>query len=153
MAGVGPFRRRARDPFAYPRPVTRPLLGAVLLMLLAGAARADAARLGSGAWSWFGDARAVYAHGSVYTGWIDRAGNVRVARWFRGSGRVQVRTIKHGLGRDDHNSPSLLVRHDGRVSAFFSPHSGRILPPPGIRKAMYERTTGRRGDIRHFGPL
>src|SRR4051794_34698922 len=101
----------------------------MLLTLLAGADRADAGRVGDGAWSWFGDPRAVYAHRSVYTGWIDGRGDVQVARWLRGSGRVQVRTIKRGLGRDDHNNPSLLVRRDGRVSAFFSPHSGRVLPP------------------------
>jgi hypothetical protein len=132
--------------------VTRPALLALLLALVPAAA-ADAARLGAGAWSWFGDPRAVYAGGSVYTGWIDRGGNVQVARYVRATGRVQVRTVKHGLGRDDHNGPSLLVRRDGRISAFFSPHSGYRLPPPGIAKRMYVRTTRRPGDIRRWGRL
>src|SRR5215216_6982266 len=125
MGGVRLFRRRLAYPFAYPARVTRPVLAALCLVMLAGAARADARRLGHGAWSWFGDPRAVSYGDSVYTGWVTGGGDVQVARW-RGGRPVQVRMIKH-LGRDDHNNPSLLVRGDGRITAFFSPHSGYTL--------------------------
>jgi hypothetical protein len=134
--------------------VTRGALPLVLVALVgASASSAEARGLGDGAWSWFGDPRAVYHRGSVYTGWISRGGDVQVARLVLGTRRVEVRTVKRGLGRDDHNNPSLLVRRDGRISAFFSPHSGRVLPPPGIPKAMYVRTTRRPDRIGRWGPL
>ena len=41
------------------------------------------------------------------------------------------RVIFKGLGRDDHNNPSLVFRRDGHIMVFFSPHSGHHLPPPG----------------------
>jgi hypothetical protein len=126
-------------------------LAAALLIVPAGAHAAAPVKLGRGAWSWFGDPRAVYADGTVYTGWISRGGDVRVASYRRG--RVRAVTIKHGLGRDDHNDPSLIVRRDGRISAFFSPHSGRYLPPPGIPSRLYIRTSRRPGDIRSWRPL
>ena len=132
-----------------PRVVLAALLG--LLVVPAEAAAAPAVGLGRGAWSWFGDPRAVYSDGAVYAGWISRAGNVRVAS-YRG-GRVRAVTVKRGLGRDDHNDPSLIVHRDGRISAFFSPHSGRHLPPPGIPSRLYMRTTRRPGDIGSWGPL
>ena len=117
------------------------------------AAADDALPLGRGAWSWFGDPRAVAARGAVYTGWIDRRGSVRIARHDLRTRSTEVRTVKRRLGSDDHNNPSLLVRPDGRVTAFFSPHSGRQLPPKGIPSRMYVRTTRRPGSIRSWGPL
>jgi hypothetical protein len=135
--------------------VTRPALLA-LVAVLAAAPAAGAARrveLGSGAWSWFSDPRAVYSHGAVWVGWVNRRGAVQVARQDRRSGRVRVKTIKRGLGRDDHNDPSLLVRPDGRITAFFSPHSGYTLPPRGIPSHLYFRTTRRPGGIGSWGPL
>ena len=44
--------------------------------------------------------------------------------------------IFKGLGRDDHNNPSLVFRRDGHIMVFFSPHSGHHLPPPGIPSVM-----------------
>ena len=46
-------------------------------------------------------------------------------------GKLTKRVIFKGLGRDDHNNPSLVFRHDGHIMVFFSPHSGHHLPPPG----------------------
>ena len=137
----------------YPRQVPLRLFAPLLTLALAptSALAAPTVKLGRGAWSWFGDPRAVHSGGTVFAGWINRAGNVRVASW-RG-GRVRAATIKRGLGRDDHNDPSLVVRRDGRITAFFSPHSGRHLPPPGIPSRLYWRTTRRPGDVRSWGPL
>lgn len=110
--------------------------------------------VGHGAWSWFGDPRAVSADGRTFVGWIDQRGDVRIAAYVHRSGRViRGAVLKRGLGRDDHNNPSIVVRPDGRLMVFFSPHSGRGLPPPGIPSRMYYRLSRRPGDVRAFGPL
>ena len=91
--------------------------------------------LGAGSWSYFGDSRAISHDGDTFTGWISTTGNVWVARYTAG-GQLTKRVIFKGLGRDDHNNPSLVFRHDGHLMVFFSPHSGRHLPPPGIPSGM-----------------
>jgi hypothetical protein len=91
--------------------------------------------LGAGAWSYFGDPRAISHDGDTFTGWISTTGNVWVAR-YSAEGRLTKRVIFKGLGRDDHNNPSLVFRRDGHIMVFFSPHSGHHLPPPGIPKVM-----------------
>ena len=85
--------------------------------------------LGAGAWSYFGDPRAISHDGHTFTGWISTTGNVWVAH-LRPNGSFTKRVIYKGLGVDDHNNPSLVFRPDGRIAVFFSPHSGRVLPPP-----------------------
>src|SRR4029079_11233505 len=87
--------------------------------------------LGAGAWSYFGDPRAISHDGHTFTGWISTSGHVWVARSPQG-GKLSKRLIFRGLGRDDHNNPSLVFRRDGHLMVFFSPHSGHHLPPPGI---------------------
>jgi hypothetical protein len=104
-------------------------------------ATAAARTLGPGGWSWFGDPRAVYhagKHRRTYTGWIDRAGNVVVASIDHDSGAIARATLHKGLGVDDHNNPSLLVRPDGRIEAFYSAHNGPV---------MYSRRTKRPEDV------
>src|SRR3954453_22393215 len=91
--------------------------------------------LGAGAWSYFGDPRAISHEGHTFTGWISTSGNVWVARYTKG-GKLSKRLIFKGLGRDDHNNPSLVFRRDGHIMVFFSPHSGHHLPPPGIPSVM-----------------
>ena len=88
---------------------------------------------GAGAWSYFGDPRAISHDGHTFTGWISTTGNVWVARYTKG-GKLSKKLIFRGLGRDDHNNPSLVFRRDGHIMVFFSPHSGHHLPPPGIPK-------------------
>jgi len=119
----------------------------------AGGARGDGP-IGAGAWSWFGDPRAVYyegAHRRTYVGWISTHGNVRVASIDGDTGRIHTVTLKHGLGVDDHNDPSLLMLPGGRLEVFYSPHSGRFLPPKGIPKRMYYRVMHRPEDVTSFG--
>ena len=78
--------------------------------------------VGSGAWCWFADPRAVTVGATTYVGWIDAAGDVRVAKL---DGDVVTTSRLHaGLGADDHNNPSLLVRADGRLQVFYSGHGG-----------------------------
>ena len=92
-------------------------------------------QLGAGSWSYFGDPRAISHDGHTFTGWISTTGNVWVAHYTAG-GRLTKQVIFEGLGRDDHNNPSLVFRHDGHIVVFFSPHSGHHLPPPGIPSVM-----------------
>jgi hypothetical protein len=119
-----------------------------------GASGKGSTALGAGAWSWFGDPRAVYyegAHRRTYVGWIDTHGDVRVASIDADTGERRVVRLKRGLGVDDHNDPSLLLLPDGRLQVFYSPHSGRYLPPRGIPSRMYYRTMKRPEDVTSFG--
>jgi hypothetical protein len=106
--------------------------------------------LGAGSWSFFGDPRAISHDGHTFTGWISTTGNVWVARYTRG-GKLSKKLIFRGLGRDDHNNPSLVFRRDGHLMVFFSPHSGRNLPPPGIPSVMRYMTSLHPYSIAEFG--
>jgi hypothetical protein len=109
--------------------------------------------LGAGAWSYFGDPRAISHEGHVFTGWISTTGNVWVAH-IQPDGRFTKRLIYRDLGVDDHNNPSLVFRPDGRIMVFFSPHSGHFLPPPDHRPSkMRYRMTRFPYSIRAFEPV
>jgi hypothetical protein len=79
--------------------------------------------LGSGAWCWFADPRAVKSGDVTYVGWIDCEGDVRVAA-VDGDGVVTTATLHTDLGIDDHNNPALLLRADGKLQVFYSRHGG-----------------------------
>jgi len=106
--------------------------------------------LGAGSWSFFGDPRAISHEGHTFTGWISTTGNVWVARYTRG-GQLSKKLIFRGLGRDDHNNPSLVFRRDGHLMVFFCPHSGRDLPPPGIPSVMRYMVGLHKHSIAEFG--
>ena len=106
--------------------------------------------LGAGSWSYFGDPRAISHEGHTFTGWISTTGNVWVARYTAG-GRLTKRVIFKGLGRDDHNNPSLVFRRDGHIMVFFSPHSGHRLPPPGIPSVVRYMVSLNPHSINGFG--
>jgi hypothetical protein len=81
----------------------------------------------SGAWSWFGDPRAVYhagAHRRTYVGWVNGAGSIQVASYDHDTGVRVITTLKANFQIDDHANPSLLVRPDGRLMVFWSAHIG-----------------------------
>jgi BNR repeat-containing family member len=106
--------------------------------------------LGAGSWSFFGDPRAISHDGHTFTGWISTSGNLWVARYTRG-GKLSKKLLFRGLGRDDHNNPSLVFRRDGHLVVFFSPHSGRNLPPPGIPSVMRYMVSLHPYSISEFG--
>ncbi|MEA2194840.1 MAG: hypothetical protein QOG42_1274, partial [Solirubrobacteraceae bacterium] len=108
--------------------------------------------LGAGAWSYFGDPRAISHDGHTFTGWISTAGNVWVARLTK-AGKLSKHLLFRGLGRDDHNNPSLVFLPDGRIAVFFSPHSGHDLPPPGIPSVMRYRISQHAHSIDGWGPI
>ena len=101
---------------------------------------------GDGAWSWFGDPRAVYVAGrddEVFVGWIDWSGNVTVGAYDPRLGVTSQHVIGH-LRHDDHDAPAILVEPDKRLTVFFSGHNGAD---------MYYRSTLRPEDISAWGPL
>jgi hypothetical protein len=109
--------------------------------------------LGAGAWSYFGDPRAIAHNGHTFTGWISTTGNVWIAH-IRPDGSFTKRLIYRDLGVDDHNNPSLVFRPDGRIMVFFSPHSGHNLPPPSHRPSkMRYRVTRFPYSIRAIEPV
>ena len=96
--------------------------------------------VGTGAWCWFADPRAVH---------IDRGGiDEVVVGWLTPTGQVMVETIDaHGRARqteishdyaDDHNSPTISVEPDNRITVYWSVHNGARL---------YYETTLHPGDI------
>ena len=99
----------------------------------------------SGAWVWFIDPRAVYHKGErerTWAGWVNDAGDIQVGAYDHASGEITRSTLHEKLQVDDHDDPALLVRPDGRLTAFYSGHGG---------PEMYYRTTERPGDISAWG--
>jgi hypothetical protein len=102
--------------------------------------------LGAGAWCWFADPRAVFhqgAHRRTYVGWLGTAGDVRVGSLDHDTGARTVAIVRRGLGVDDHGSPALLLRADGRLQVFYSAHNGPHL---------HYRVTRAPEDVSAWGP-
>jgi PKD repeat protein len=83
--------------------------------------------IGEGAWSWFGDPRAVTytgAHTRTYAGWVDRDGDIMVGSFDHATRERVTAVLAARLNRDDHANPSIQVRPDGRLVVFYSRHVG-----------------------------
>jgi BNR repeat-containing family member len=122
-------------------------LGVVAALGLAAAPAHGAERtLGQGAWSWFGDPRAVThtgEHTRTYVGWVSGDGSIVVASYDHNS-REQVTSVLHDqLQRDDHAVPALMVRPDGHIVAFYSRHTAT---------PMYYRVSTSPEDVSSWGP-
>lgn len=101
----------------------------------------------AGAWSFFGDPRAVLVDGKYFVGWTTMEGKVQVAQYDPSGRKVRTVTLGPRMEQgDDHENPSLLVRADGRLMAFYSPHSGRLYPRKR-KSQLYYRTTINPADI------
>ena len=83
-------------------------------------------------------------HRRTYTGWISRDGDLVVAAFDHATRRTQRAVLHRGLGTDDHNTPSLLMGADGRLTAFYSAH------PRGSH--LYHRRMLEPEDVTSFGP-
>jgi len=93
----------------------------------ASAAPAPTQTLGSGAWIWFSDPRAVYyagQHRRSYTTWVNADGNAILGSFDHDTQVVSTVVLRYGVGRDDHANPTLLMLPRGRLVAFYSRHSG-----------------------------
>jgi hypothetical protein len=102
--------------------------------------------VGGGAWSWFGDPRAVYhqgAHRRSYIGWDATDGSIQVASYDHDSGQQVIATLKARFQIDDHDTPSILILPDGRLMVFWSAHAG---------PHMYYRISARPEDVTAWGP-
>ena len=77
-----------------------------------------------GCWTWFNDARAIYADGSTYIGWINASGDVGVTKFDHESESASSFTLKANLEIDDHDNPALYMRADSKLLAAYSKHSG-----------------------------
>lgn len=127
----------------HPNPRTAPLLPACLLLLTAspflfGQDHVDGHLLGfrdNGAWSWFEDERAIVdpLHGRVLVGSCAdssglggalRGGDIDVAWLDLTAGRFGAFELHDRLQGDDHDSPALLLRPDGRYLAMYGMHGG-----------------------------
>ncbi len=79
-----------------------------------------------GAWCWFSDPRAVAWHGKfsrTYAGWVTSEGDVAVGAFDHDKKEMVRFTLHEKFERDDHASPGLLFREDGRLMVFYSKHS------------------------------
>jgi hypothetical protein len=120
---------------------------AALLCVLAWAtpAAAQQAPLGGGAWSWFGDPRAVTVPGTAgqstktFVGWVDLEGDIKVMSYDHATGERVTAVLQARLNQDDHANPSIHVRPDGHLVVFYSRHVG---------PAMYYRISTQPRDVR-----
>jgi hypothetical protein len=138
---VTPLARLARR--VAPAVIACALLGPALAGTAAG--RDTVLTWAPGAWSWFGDPRAVHVGGptgSTFAGWIDWAGDITIGAFDPRFGALGEDVVGHAY-HDDHSDPSLLVEPDGRLTVFWSGHNGAQL---------YYRTTLHPGDINSWTP-
>ena len=91
----------------------------------------------NGAWCWYEDERAIIDNGKLIVGSVadvsgtdgsTRNGNIEVATYDYATGEVDRFVLHANLQADDHDSPALLVRPDGRYLAMYSKHgSDRLI--------------------------
>lgn len=159
-----------------PRPASRILLVAAAAILVACAHTAGASpRIApdplsapageacpqftpDGAWNWCSGPHAVFHDGTsrkTYIGWITRTGAVQIGSYDHDTGRKDVATLRDSLEADDHSAPAILVRPDGRIMVFYSPHC-RTLPestPSGKSiEGMFCRVSELPEDVSSWGP-
>jgi len=101
-----------------------------------------------GGWSWFGDPRALVQGDNLFVGWITSHGNVEVGRMNLTTGAWGQARLRGPINIDDHSNPSLTTTRDGRLIAFYSPHSGRLTSG----SHMWYRVARKPGGIVDWGP-
>jgi hypothetical protein len=75
-----------------------------------------------GAWCWFQDERAVISGQTLYVGSISSQGDIQVSSHSLTSNYSKTDVLHSRLEQDDHDSPALLQRSDGKLMAFYSKH-------------------------------
>src|SRR5699024_90171 len=101
-----------------------------------------------GAWCWFSDPRAVYNEGEhrrTYAGWISSSGDIEVGFYDHDTGKIKTEVIISDFPADDHNNPSILIKHDGKLLVFYSEHA--------TEKPMYLRRSTNPEDISMWEPV
>jgi hypothetical protein len=74
---------------------------------------------------------------------VNHAGDIMISSYRHTDGTIAVFTLHPALQVDDHAHPSILVRADGRLMAFYSAHQGQTL---------YYRVSVNPEDITVWGP-
>lgn len=107
----------------------------------------------NGGWCWFEDERAIVHIGTLYVGTVAhrrgpggeaRHGNIELTAVDLASGATRTAILHERLSADDHCSPALLVRPDGRIIAAYTKHSADAL--------VRYRITEQPGDIGAWTP-
>lgn len=81
----------------------------------------------SAGWSWFQDPRAVHfvgTHDKTYVGYVNSDGDIVILSYNHKSKGIDTFTLKSALQVDDHAAPSILIRNDGKLIAFYCAHNG-----------------------------
>ena len=117
-------------------------LVAACALAWAGSALAAERPVGDGAWSWFGDPRAVTHDGRTYVGWVDQQGDVKVSSYDHATGDRVTAVLQARLNQDDHANPSVQVRPDGRLVVYYSRHVG---------PTMHYRVSSQPEDVTSWG--
>jgi len=134
-------REAPRAGCSISRSLARAALALSVLVCLAPTAGAATPPIGEGAWSWFGDPRAVTSDGVTYVGWVDHEGDIKVSSYDHASGERVTALLAARLNRDDHANPSIQVRPDGRLVVYYSRHVG---------PAMHYRVSSEPGSVRSW---
>jgi hypothetical protein len=79
--------------------------------------------LGDGAWCWFQRPRCVTDGDHTYAGWVESGGDVTVAQFDHGRERWDLNRGIDTIDYDDHGSPAIHVRRDGRVLFMYMRHN------------------------------
>ncbi len=97
-----------------------------------------------GGWTWFQEPRAVEYNGTIYFGYIKSNGDAAIRTINATTLAVSAETIlKVGLGADDHNNPTILIRDsDKRIVVFYTGHVSA--------DAIYMRVSTNPEDISSF---
>jgi hypothetical protein len=79
-----------------------------------------------GAWTWFNDPRALYSNGSIYTGWVNKAGNIVFATHNLSTQTTNTGLLYNGavFQQDDHDNPAFVQTSSNTFTSFYSPHGG-----------------------------
>jgi hypothetical protein len=104
-----------------------------------------------GGWCWFEDPRVVLDGGKLVAGCVAngshdpaRKGDIDVVSYDLAAGTVARSTLHKNLQADDHDSPALLLRPDGRWLALYSMH--------GAENRVYYRLSVRPHDATEWQP-
>ncbi|MFN7139419.1 MAG: BNR-4 repeat-containing protein [Limisphaerales bacterium] len=116
-------------------PFLSPLFAWASLLLFAAAPLVSAATKqvilnDDGGWCWFEDERAIVVKNKLFVGTVAngahdplRKGDIDVVTYDLKTGQIVRSTLHKKFEADDHNSPALLKRPDGRVVAMYCKHN------------------------------
>jgi hypothetical protein len=118
------------EPVHSVRPLNWVSLALFLVVALSPVPASEIVRLNDdGGWCWFEDERVIVHDGTLIIGSVAsghrdpaRKGNIEVATYELATGKKHVSVLHRNLELDDHDSPVLLVRPDGRLLTLYSKH-------------------------------